>query len=786
MLTIAVLMLLQAPLPPEAAKAAPGARDSVVVYKTPTEMLLTLQRAEKRPVIDGRLDDEAWNSAPVFRRFVQYEPVDNVLPPQQSEGRVTYDSEFLYVAFRAFEPDRSNIRATIHPRERGGELDDKVAVSIDTYNDNRRAYVFRVSPAGLQFDGVKTEGQRTDDTPDFVWYAAANIDSLGWTAELAIPFASLRLPPGSEHQFGMDMVRYHGKAGVRSSWSPRRRGNPCDICQQGTVQGLTGLSTGRTIDFLPYVSANESGTRAFLTDSALIGGSYYSANSPQSFALARPTGSAGLDLRATVTPSMVLNATVNPDFSQVESDDEQVRVNQRFTLFFQERRPFFLESRDVFEVSRQGGGGGGPGGGDGGAGELLYTRAIVDPSVGGRITGKTGSTSYGFLYARDDNPAFFYYDGYEGSGVERTIGSPANVLVSRVRRDVLNDSWIGASFLGRRGGSSETAVGEADIALRRGRLTFAAEGGYSSEREPDRPLLSSRFDGETRHGGYYSSRLAQAGRNFNWSLSASGLSPEFRNQLGRYSRIGIESYAARAQFDQYPNNRIVQKVTQSLSVSRVNAFGGGFLDYSITPRFEITFRQRAALNASWMIERQTILGRELAQQGVFADFRVETSQWVQFGGFLYAGDRELFDPADPRVTKGIFGNLRMTVRPTPQSSLEIRGQRSNHYDGWGGAKVDDANIVRLRGTYQFSRRLGARLIGEYSDQFNTLVSNPLSERIVRYTSSILVTYELAPSSFLFVGYNELQQDYDTPVVPRHQMLRTGNQIFMKLSYLFRR
>lgn len=781
MFAIATALLLQLPLPPSGGVAVTreAARDSVVVYKTAEEILLTLRKAEPRPKIDGRLDDEAWNHAPVFNRFVQYEPVDNVFPPQPSEGRVTYDAGFIYVGFRAFEPERSNIRATIHPRERGGELDDKIAVSIDTYNDNRRTYVFRVSPVGLQFDGVKTEGQRTDDTPDLVWFAAAQIDSLGWTAEFAIPFASLRLPPGSEHEFGMDMVRYHGKAGVRSSWAPRRRGSPCDICQQGTVRGLTGVSTGRTFDLLPYVSGNESGTRAFLTDSTLIGGTYHSANSPQEFGLARPTGSVGADLRATITPSTVLNATVNPDFSQVESDDEQVRVNQRFALFFQERRPFFLESKDVFEVSRQGEAGGG-------AGELVYTRAIVDPSVGGRITGKSGATSYGFLYARDDNPAFFYYDGYEGSGVESTIGSPADVVVSRVRRDVLKDSWLGASFLGRRGGSSESAIGEADIALRRGRLTFAAEGGYSQERAPNQLSLSERFDGQTREGRYYSSRIAQAGRSFNWSMSASALSPGFRNQLGRYSRIGIESYGARAQLDQYPNNRILQKVTQSLSVGRTNVYGGGFLDYTITPRVELTFRQRAALNASWMIERQTILGRELAQQGVFADFRVESSRWVQFGGFLYGGDRELFDPDSPRVTKGIFGNLRVTIRPTPQASLEIRGQRSNHFDGWGGNKVDDANIVRLRGTYQFSRRLGARLIGEYSNQFNTLVSNPLSERVIRYTSSILVTYELAPSSFLFVGYNELQQDYDTPVVPRPQVMRTGNQIFMKVSYLFRR
>jgi hypothetical protein len=777
MIPFALLSLLVLPPHHESQMEAP--RDSVV-YKRPDEIRIPVRRAVQPPVLDGRLDDAVWKEARPLDRFVQYEPVDNVLPPQPSRGWVSYDAQFLYVAFRAYE-QRGDIRATIHPRERGGELDDKIAVSVDTYNDNRRTYVFRVSPVGLQFDGVKTEGRATDDTPDAVWYSAARIDDEGWVAELAIPFASLRLPNRDTLEFGFDMVRYHGKAGTRSSWSPRRRGSPCDICQQGTLLGIREVNLGRTLDVLPYLSGSESGARLFRSDSAMVGGAYRPVAPPAGFDRAAPTAAIGGDLRFVLTPSTTLNVTVNPDFSQVESDDEQVRVNQRFALFFQERRPFFLDGRDIFDVSRTG-----EAGGDQAGGQLLYTRAIVDPSVGGRATGKAGALQYGLLYARDDNPAYFFYDRYESSGVVPSMGTHADVVVGRLRRDLLSDSWVGVAVLGRRsGGDSHSAVAEGDLSLRRGTLVFSAEGALTNERAPDDATLSPVFDGATRNGSYYSGRLSQAGRTFNWAIGAAALSPGFRNQLGRYGRVGIETFNGRVTFDQYPNGRLIQKVSQTLSVTRTNAFGAGLLDYLVTPRLDVTFRQRAAINVSYPIERQLMLGVPLHQRGLLTEWRVETSRLVQVGGFFYGGDRELYDPDDPRVSKGVYASLRLTVRPVPQGSLEVRGTQSNHHEGWGGPLIDDARIVRLRGTYQLTRRLGTRLIGEYSNQFNTLVANPIDQRTVRYASSVLVTYELAPASFLFAGYNDLMQDFDHPVVDRAQRIRTANQFFLKLSYLFR-
>lgn len=762
------------------------ARDSVI-YKTAEEIRIPVKRASARPVLDGRLDDAVWKDAKPFERFVQYEPVDAVMPPHQSVGYVTYDADFLYVGFRAFEPNRDDIRATVHPRERGGELDDKIAVSIDTYNDNRRTYVFRVSPRGIQFDGVKTEGSRTDDTPDMVWYSAAAVDSLGWVAELAIPFASVRLPKGDTLSFGFDFVRYHGKAGSRSSWSPRHRGNACDICQQGSILGITGVSRRHTVDVLPYVASTSSGARAFGADSAFVGGAYQPTSPPLGFSRSTPSPDYGADLRVALTSSMSLNATINPDFSQVESDDEQIRVNQRFALFFQERRPFFLDNRDVFVVGRQGEGEGGGGGGgmQGAGGELLYSRAIVDPSVGARLTGKSGRLSYGSLYARDDNPAFYYYNGVESSGVLPTINQRAHAFVTRLRADVLADSWIGFEALGRSTGDSHSAVAAADVAVRRGLVSLTAEGGLSGERAPLDTALSSVLDGLARSGGYYELQLRRAGREVNWSMSSAGTSPNFRNQLGRYSRIGTVAHSGRLEVDQYPNNRFLQKTSQSLSLSQTSAWGGDRLDYNISPRFSFDFRARSAFNVGAFFNRVTLFGTPLYNRGMSADFRVDAWRKVSFGGFLFGGDREIVDANDPRAGKGYFGNLRMALRPVPQASLELRGQRSIHYESWGGPIADDAKILRVRGTYQFSRALGMRLIGEYSDQFNALVTNPINQRRTRYNSSLLFTYEMAPASFLYLGYNDSMQDFDEPTVPERRVVRTGSQLFLKLSYLFR-
>lgn len=751
-----------------------------VVYKTPNETRITLQRATKRPLIDGRLDDEVWKLAQPLTRFVQYEPVDSVEPPTPSVGWVTYDSQHLYVAFRAYEPDKRNIRTALHGRERGSGPEDKVSIAIDTYNDSRRVYVLRVTALGLQEDGIKTEGHgNTDNTPDFVWYSAARIDDEGWTIEAAIPFASLRWPKADTLNVGFDLVRWRGRTGALEYWAPHRRGHPCDLCQKGTLVGMTGIDTRPTTDILPYISGSRAGVRRYGSDSALVGGAWQPIQPPLAFDHEKATSSIGADVRLALTSSTTLNATINPDFSQIEADDEQVRVNQRFTIFNEERRPFFLEGRDVFITAPRNDGEGVV------AGSLFYTRSIVNPSAGARLTGKAGRTTFAALYARDDDPGHYYFDGYESSGFLPQLGSPADVMVTRLRRDILSDSYVGVTMLGRRLDDAHSLVGNADFSVRRKAFSLSGEAGWSEDKTPLDTARSSVLDGETLRGVSYISRLAFVTRPFSASLTASGLSPDYRDQMGRFSRVGLRGYAARAEFTQYPNNRVLQRSQQQLDVSRTYAYDGGLLDWIVWPNLELAFRANTRLNVGVIEQQTTLFGAPLRVTSAVAGFSTQRSQRWTLGGFLIGGEREIVDPSRPRVGNGISADVNVTLRPVSQASIEARARRSNHYESWGGDLVDDAKIVRLRGTYQFTRTIGTRIIGEYSDQFNALTSSAASRRVRRYSSSVLLSWELAPASFLFVGYNDAQQDFESPIVPAPRVLRTGNLFFLKLSYLYR-
>ncbi|MGH7711328.1 MAG: carbohydrate binding family 9 domain-containing protein, partial [Gemmatimonadaceae bacterium] len=646
--------------------ASLGVTADSVVYKKPNEIRIHVQRAGKAPVIDGRLDDDVWKLAQPLTRFVQYEPVDSVLPPTQSVGWVTYDSKHLYIAFRAYEPDRSKLRAAMHARERSVGPEDKVSIAIDTFNDSRRNYVFRVTSLGLQEDGVKTEGQgSTDNTPDFVWYSAAHIDDEGWTMEAAIPFASLRWPRKDTLTVGFDLVRWRGWTGALESWAPRRRGNPCDLCQKGALLGITGIDTRPTTDILPYVSASRAGVRRFGRDSVFVGGAWEAIQPPLSFDHESATSSVGADVRFALTTSTTVNATINPDFSQIEGDDEQVRVNQRFTIFNDERRPFFLEGRDVFTTV--------PRDDDGSVvgGTLFYSRAIVNPSGGARLTGKAGRTTLGALYARDADPGFYFFDGYESSGFLPQVGTRADVAVARLRRDVLSDSYFGLTVLGRRLDDGRSLVGNTDVSLRHRSLVLSGEAAWSDDRAPLDTLRSRHLDGQTLRGVSYRTRLAFSSRRLVAGLTTSGVSPDFRDQLGRFTRVGLQSYAARVEYTQYPNNSLLLRAQQQLDMSRTHAYGGGLLDWKVSPRLEMQLRRNTALNVSLSEELTTLFGEPLRTTTVSGDFRVNPTQQVSFGGALTAGEREIVDPNDPRVGDGVSGNVNLTLRPVPQSSLEV-------------------------------------------------------------------------------------------------------------------
>ncbi len=754
------------------------AQDSIPVKDTASRTI-AIPRATHTPTLDGKLNDAVWREAAQLGDFIQGEPLDQAPPAERSIAYVAYDAHFFYFAFRAYEHNPGLVRATVFPRERGGETDDRVTLLLDTFLDKRRAFEFKITPLGIQSDGIKVEGQRGDPSPDFVWYSAGSVDDEGWVVEAMIPWASLRFPNSSPLNIGFNAVRVYGRNGEKDSWVPRRRGNPCDVCQEGILTGITDISRRRTVDILPYVFAAAAGTRNFRKDSASANGVFFPIAVPTRFSHARPVTTLGGDIRFPLTTSLVLNGTFNPDFSQVESDDEQIRVNQRFTLFQQERRPFFLEGKDVFENVR----------GDEeqrtNVGDLFYSRSIVDPSAGVRLTAKQGGWTVGSLFARDHSPSYFYYNGYESSGSTPLADLPGEIFVVRARRDVLSDSYVGAGLWSRGMKGAQNVVGSGDFSLRRGAFTLSGEGALSEEKAPRLPKSSAALDGAVRHGKYYRARLARSGRALTYAMTLAAADSLFRDQIGRFARIGIEQYAGRIELSQYPNSRVLQRFSQSLALKRTNAFAAGLLDYAADPGVSFQFQRQTGLSVSQHLQLSTISGVPVRVHGSFLDFHSDAWQYLGVGGSIYFGGREIVDPANPRAGTGYFGNIRLTLRPLPQASIEARGQRSIHANAWGKPHLDDAKIIRVNSTYQFSRGLGVRLIAEHSNQYNSITANPFSRQTNRNSYSGLVVYELGPASFFYAGYGGGTRDFDAPVVPRETTLRTDSQLFVKLSYLFR-
>ena len=332
---------------------------------------LHIPKFEKPPVIDGNLNEAVWQSAAVLKDFYQIDPGDNTAPSKPTEVLLGYDSKFLYIAFRAFdEPDK--IRSTVAKRDNIFS-DDYVGFYLDTFNDQRRAFEIFFNPLGIQGDGLLTEGRGEDFSIDLLLESKGIIGPNGYTVEVAIPFKSLRYEAGKGKLWGAHFFRRIQRFNRElDSWMPFSRSIDSNLSQAGHLTGLEGISAERTLELIPSLTVSQSGrfvrsfgvfpdTAAALTDPGRI------VNDPV-------TLEPGLTAKFTPSSALTLDLAINPDFAQVEADQLVVTTNQRFPIFFAEKRPFFLEGIDIFQTPIS----------------AVHTRSIVDPDIAVKLSGKRG------------------------------------------------------------------------------------------------------------------------------------------------------------------------------------------------------------------------------------------------------------------------------------------------------------------------------------------------------------------------------------------------------------
>lgn len=481
-------------------------------------------RISTRPVIDGRINDEAWKQATVLKDFYQIEPGDNTAASQPTEVLLGHDSTTIYIAFRAYdEPGR--VRATVARRDNIFD-DDYVGMFLDTFNDQRRAYALFFNPLGIQADGVLTENGGEDYSIDIVMESKGVVSDDGYTVEIAIPLKSLRYEAGKDKKWGAHFFRRIKRFDNElDSWMPFSRDRSGTLNQAGKLSGLEEIDVERTLDLIPSMTVSQTTDRV-RTFSEAAAAADPARIDPGRF-LNRPADlQPGLTMKLGVTPAVALDVALNPDFAQIEADQPVVTANQRFPIFFEEKRPFFFEGIDIFRTPIQ----------------AVHTRAIVDPDWAVKLTGKRGRNSFGVLLASDNAPGNFSRDERADPDalpeIERFLDKNAYIGVLRIKRDVGRESNVGLIATSYDFVEKHNHLAGIDGRFRLDEktvLTLQAIGTVSREHFFDADLGESTY--RTGTALAYSWSLDMSGRHFGYFASGRGFSADYRADVG-FTRRG--------------------------------------------------------------------------------------------------------------------------------------------------------------------------------------------------------------------------------------------------------
>jgi len=684
--------------------------------------------------------------------FVQREPEDGQPASQETHVYLGHDDERLYVVFVAFdEPQRVRARMT---RRESVFPDDTVEIQIDSFNDQRRAFSFLTNPFGIQWDAIWTEGQGFDEAWDTVWDSRGRLTDRGYVVWMAIPFQSLRFPPAppdADRTWRIILVRDITRNGETSFWprvSSRIEGR---LNQAATASGFAGIAPGRNLWLIPYATA-----RASQIDRET--GTDEDANDLE----------AGGDLKWVFRESMALDATVNPDFSQVEADVPQVTVNQRFEVFFPEKRPFFLENADYFRTPL----------------DLLFTRRIAEPTAGVRLTGKAGAYSLGVLAIDDELPGKLAPPGDPLAGQRAWNG------VARVRRDVSRQSNVGLLFTDREIGDERNRVSSLDARIKLDdNWETKLQGAWSSTRdssgaELDDTAASVEFNRE--------------GRTTSAHLHYLDVGPDFRTELGFVPRVDMRNAHGFVSYSVRPEGEQLVAWGPELGFERVEDHDGTRLDEFIVPGFgwelrrETRFEIEARLGHERLrMEDEPTLAADRDYSIAVYEVGVESEAFAALGieARLRTGRTVNYDPApdtdpdpvlwpDPEPAQLDAGEIELSFRPIDRLRLDAILLETRLADDASGAEILHDRVVSLRAYGQVNRRLSLRAIVERvrTDVDPTWTSTEPREQL---EGELLVTYLVNPWTALYAGY--ASGTVDQPLDRR----ANASQVFVKVSYLFR-
>ncbi len=824
----------------EASDAPPVEPSGKSPFELPPEKKnpVKIARFATPPTIDGKLDEAVWQQAATFKNFLQTSPGDNIASSKPTIAYMGYDERNLYIAFHCFdEPDK--IRATVAKRDNVfGE--DNVRVWLDTYNDQRRAYIVGFNPLGIQQDGIYSEAQGPDFSVDIVMESKGVITSDGWTLEVKIPFKSLRYSAGKGKFWGVNFARNIDRLNDEfDSWMPDNRNISGFLIKSGKITGLDEIKTERTLEIVPSITVSESGNRNrtffqstidSLPPGAIIDSGHFANNNIKQ--------DIGVGLKFNITPNITLDAAYNPDFAEIEADAPVVTANQRFPIFFQEKRPFFLEGADTFTTPLA----------------IFYSRTIIDPDLALKLTGKIGKTSFGFLAASDNAPGNFSKDERNDPVYKPTaefLDKNAYFGVLRVKRDIGKENSIGFFGTARSFARQHNFVGSIDGRFKLNSTTTmqAQIVGTTARRSFYNPEIN-RAPYRTGNGlGYYWS-LDHTKKNSGWFLEAFGRTRYFRADAGFTRRVNTNQIFVSNRFstEPKPKAKLIRADWQQFARLTYDWQGrsqGGFVGTGLQLQLQgNTFiYTEGGVGYERLFEEEFGPKRSATQKGAFfgepersayqpyinANINKTVNKQLSVYGFVGMswnsfdfdfgnGFGNGFETRFPRVSPAYQAYLnspafleylrRRAINPAdpnnfPPPSPQIDPGKGQSFDlsaGFTYKPIDplrfsldysksslkrndndktafDSHIVTLRSTYQFTRFIFARTRIDYS----SLESN--------LSGQLLLGWNPSPGKAFYIGYNDnLNYNgfnrFSGQFEPGFQ--RNGRTFFIRASYLFRK
>ncbi|HRJ84227.1 MAG TPA: carbohydrate binding family 9 domain-containing protein [Ignavibacteria bacterium] len=731
-----------------------GRSDSVNVNMKP-ELTISKCKASE-VVIDGILDEPVWETCNTATDFVEIEPGDNLPASVKTDVKMTYDEDNLYVAFICYDDRMSKLRVNLTDRDKMYQ-DDFVGILIDTYNDHKQAYEIFLNPFGIQGDGIWTK-QGEEMNFDMLYEAEAKIYKDKWIVELAVPFKSIRFPDKDEQQWGVHIIRTRPRESrTQFSWAKVSRDNSEFLSQAGIIKGFKKLKKGQQLELLPFVLGSQFGYREDESDPG------------SKFINEKIKGDLGIGVKYGFSSNLTGEISINPDFSQVESDAAQISVNSSSAVFYPEKRPFFLDGANIFKSYIN----------------VVYTRMLNNPLYTAKLIGKIDDIDVGYLMGYDQNTPFIVPGKYGSDFILTDLKSFGNAL--RLRKSLKGSSYIG--FIGtdhETGDSYNRVVGLDGSFNFAGKYYFNWQAlGYFTKELNDSAIYSNStainsvgndagFNGESLSGFGGTFALVRSSRNWNGEVFLNIAPPEARRELGYMSKNDFRELGMWHGYTIYPHNSVFLRIEPNFNTGVQYSYDGKIKEQWLVPQFYIQFKHQINLSGGYLAinnENYYDVYHKNVNRG-WLNININTSSFVTGGAFYELGKYIVRFEEPSYIGWGFNAEAWMTIKPINNLVLENNYSYFELSKEKSAEKLYSGYIFRNKTSFQFTRRFFLRLVMQY-DSFNR-----------SFDIDPLFSYKWNPFTIFYIGSTHNLADIGKS--QNHgRFLETQRQFFAKFQYLFK-